>query len=216
MEQCHATLFHPGRTRREKQAALSRWLAASQPCLFGQMEAKQERLAFCLLTENDLERSDNKIRARIEQDRSNWKCRARTGTLSKNPSLAPTGVPREKLVYWALPKAMKTIGPPRADNRRGTWLVERGKISEDKEPPTFEQRRQYFGDLAAFSENRYAGLYHTDHTIPSDYFNEGLWRREDLKEQDDLYFTYLHQPADDDYVTMGLGEEIETTGGSAQ
>ncbi|MBI3466442.1 MAG: hypothetical protein HY000_25800 [Planctomycetes bacterium] len=34
------------------------WLAESQPCLFGRMEAKQDRLAFCVLTENDLERSD--------------------------------------------------------------------------------------------------------------------------------------------------------------
>jgi hypothetical protein len=68
-------------------------------------------------------------------------------------------LPREKLVYWALPRAMKTIGPPVQNSNRGTWLAERGSFEEDTEPPTFEQRQRYFGDLARFSENRYKGLY---------------------------------------------------------
>ena len=37
------------------------------------MEAKQGRLALCLLTENDLEASDQDIRQRIEQARVDWK-----------------------------------------------------------------------------------------------------------------------------------------------
>src|SRR5205823_5820448 len=53
--------------------ALSAWLAENQPCLFGRMEAKQNRLAFCLLTENDLERSDQEIRDKIQRDRVEWK-----------------------------------------------------------------------------------------------------------------------------------------------
>ena len=58
MERCHVILFDPRRTRGEKVTALTNWLAENQPCLFGQMEARQRRLVFRLLNENDLERSD--------------------------------------------------------------------------------------------------------------------------------------------------------------
>lgn len=88
-------------------------------------------------------------------------------------------IPREKLAYWALPKAMKTISPLQEGSNRGTWLASYGSFEQDKVPPTFEQRERYFADLASFSPNRYKGLYHTDHTVPTPYFNEALWRRED-------------------------------------
>jgi hypothetical protein len=131
--------------------------------------------------------------------------------IRRNPDLLRRvpDVPRERLVHWAPPKAMKTIGPPYAGSTRGTWLVERSSFPEDKEPPDFEEREKYFGELAHFSENRYKGLYHTDETIPSVYFNEAIWRREDIRERDDLQFTYLHQRTDIDYVSMGLGAVIE-------
>jgi hypothetical protein len=122
-------------------------------------------------------------------------------------------VPREKLVYWALPRAMTTIGPPVENSGRGTWLAERGSFIEDREPPTYSQRQRYFGDLARFSENRYKGRYHTDHTIPAPYFDETLWRAEDLNVRDDLYFTYLHDRKDEHYQSMGLGLEDELEGG---
>jgi hypothetical protein len=132
-------------------------------------------------------------------------------TLRKDAELASryAAVPREKLVYWALPKAMKSIGPPADGSTRGTWLAARGSFEEDKEPPTFEQRQRVFGDLARYSENRYKGYYHTNETIPTVYFDEGLWRREDLVERDDLLFTYLHSENDPDYACMGLGEESD-------
>jgi hypothetical protein len=115
---------------------------------------------------------------------------------------------REKLVYRALPLAMKTIGPPVDGSQRGTWLAKRGTFPEDREPPTYEERRRYFKELAAFSENRYVGRYHTDITIPSDYFKEELWRLEEIGTIDELYFTYLHSLADQDYWSMGIGEQI--------
>ena len=321
--QCHDVLFNPVSSRGEKTAALSHWLAESQPCLFGKMEARQRRLAFCLLTENDLERSDQEIRARIEQERTRWKRTALAGNshgfvivaiargianalpgpalhqlagavcglylgvdtsdaihhddlilgtrldgktefrrwrvgvnyfsaqgdgrwwhdhripggmafsmnsvghmarslaereLHKKPELAIrcAEVPRNKLVYWALRIAMKTIGPPEPGGTRGTWLVKRGTFPEDIEPPTYEERTRYFEDLAQFSENRYKGLYHTDITIPSEYFDEGLWRLDEIGERDNLYFTYLHSPADEDYVSMGLGAEIGAELGEAE
>lgn len=130
--------------------------------------------------------------------------------VDKNPDSAGGfgQVPREKLVYWALPKAMKTIGPRPQNGSRGTWLAPHGTFEADKEPPTFAQRQRYFGSLAAFSPNRYHGLYHTDHTVPTPYFNEALWRREDLEVRDDLYFTDLHDLDDADYQSMGLGVEL--------
>lgn len=83
-------------------------------------------------------------------------------------------VPRERLTYWALPTAMKTIGVPAEGSTRGTWLGERGQFEEDREPPTYDQRHRAFGDLARFSENRYLGRYRTDETIPSPYFDPSI------------------------------------------
>src|SRR5438046_2549112 len=77
MRGCHEVLFDSGTSRSEKADALNRWLAENQPCLFGRMEANQGRLAFCILTENDLERSDGDIRARIEHERTVWRNDAR-------------------------------------------------------------------------------------------------------------------------------------------
>src|SRR5256885_14936030 len=70
---CHAVLIDPGRSRQEKAIALGDWLAEHQPCLFGRMEAKQNRLVLCVLTENDLERSDQEIRLRIQRERMDWR-----------------------------------------------------------------------------------------------------------------------------------------------
>jgi hypothetical protein len=320
VEKCQRVLFDRSRTRQDKLDALNDWLAKFQPCLFGQMEAKQKRLAFCLLTENDLARSDEEIQLRIEEERQDWKrqaiagethafiilavsegiARARLGTellnlaqricelylgfsdedeifhdellleiaapeqterrawkvgvnyfsaqgdgrwwqdhripggmaysmnsvghmarthveraMRRDPDLAKrlADVPREKLVFWALPKAMKTIGEKIEPGTRGTWLAPHGSFQEDKVPPTFEKRQQYFGDLAQFSENRYKGLYHTDETIPSAYFDPDLWKQEDLVERDDLYFNYLHLQTEKDYLSMGIGIEVEETEG---
>src|SRR5262245_34203652 len=37
--------------------------------------------------------------------------------------------------------ARKTMGPPREDGKRGTWLAPPGSYDEGKEPPTSEQRQ---------------------------------------------------------------------------
>ncbi|OYV86737.1 MAG: hypothetical protein B7Z73_11265, partial [Planctomycetia bacterium 21-64-5] len=283
------------------------WLGDRQPCLFGRMEARQRRLAFCILTENDLERSDQEIRGTIHRERADWRDRARTGAthgflivavaeriayarpgpalqqlasalcslyLNRDESdtihhdevmleirdddqiaerrrwkvgvnyfsaqadgrwwsdhripggmafsmnsvghmararaeqaLARSGPraiaegARERLVYWALPTAMRTIGPNPTDGDRGTWLVEHGTFDEDIEPPTFEMRH-------AYSHHGYHGRYHTDITIPSDYFKEWLWKLEEIGQRDDLLFTYLHSLSDADYEAMGIGEEL--------
>src|SRR5207253_2471631 len=73
MEKCHEQLFRAETSRAEKANVLAKWLSDNQPCLFGQMEAKQNRLAFCILTDNDLERSDDELRHRIHRERTDWK-----------------------------------------------------------------------------------------------------------------------------------------------
>ena len=132
--------------------------------------------------------------------------------LLKNPDLArqADSIPREKLVYFALRYAMQTIGVQETESTRGTWLAEHGAFDEDREPPPYEDRRRFFGELAEFSENRYRGLYHTDQTIPTLYFDDGLWRGRTCPVRDDLYFTYLHSLADTDYLTMGLGIDLHS------
>jgi len=79
MRACHDVLFRAGSSRAEMEAALNNWLTSQQPCLFGRMDAKQHRLAYCLLTENDLERGDDHVRMRIQEDRDDWKRRGARG-----------------------------------------------------------------------------------------------------------------------------------------
>jgi hypothetical protein len=313
VQACHGVLFRSGASRAEMEKAINDWLAAEQPCRFGQMEAKQGRLAFCLLTENDLYRGDDHIRARIEEDRVAWKRRALDGDshgfiiVAVSPQIAratvgpefrrlachlcglylgrddqdvsfhdslllaiqnggeperrewkvgvnffaaqgdgkwwrdhrfPGGiaysmnsvghmarcraeemirrdatlaaelaeVPRDRLVYWALPMAMRTIGIRQPESTRGTWLIERGQCVEDREPPTYEVRERVFRELVGYSENRYHGSYHTDETIPSPYFDTAITTPEESRRRDDLFFTYLHDARRDDaYLTMGVG-----------
>ncbi|NOT00667.1 MAG: hypothetical protein HOP29_08570 [Phycisphaerales bacterium] len=289
-------------------------MAENQPCWFGKMEAKARRLAFCILTENDIERGDDHVRAAIQAERLDWKRRAASGEshgflivvvservatarpngalqrlaqrlcelylgadaideihlddlileldangvkewrrwrvganffssqgdgrwwrdhripggiafsmnsvghMARNrvevasrrkPELAArcAALPREKLAYWALPTAMNTIGAPVQGGTRGTWLAKRGEFPEDRDTPWFETARAELRMLAEYSENRYKGLYHTDHTIPTVYFNEALTSREHVSERDDLFFTYLHSASDEAFESMGLGIE---------
>ncbi len=316
IQACQEVLFRVGSNRIEMIAALDDWLGTEQPCLFGRMEARQSRLSYCLLTENDLERGDDHVRARIQEDRQVWRRSAVRGEshgfiivaisrriahatvgpelkglarhlcdlylgrddldrilldeliletrteatldqwalrvgvnyfsaqgdgrwwcdhrfpggmaysmnsvghmartraesmLEKNAHLAEScrDIPRERLTCWALPSAMKTIGPPTEGGTRGTWLAERGQFPEDHEPPTFDQRQRVFGDLAQFSENRYLGRYHTDETIPSPYFDPTILDQHGATVRDDMYFTYLHSLGDQDYTTMGIGSLIQ-------
>lgn len=309
---CHEVLFRSAATRSEMADALNAWLATEQPCLFGQMEAKQKRLAYCLLTENDLYKGDEHVRSRIEQDRAVWRGRARGGgshgfiivavsrqiahaavnddllrlarhlcglylgrdapneifhdslglemaedgrrvfrewkvganffaaqgdgrwwrdhrfpggiafsmnsvghmarfraeeMLQKKSSLreAVADVPRDRLVYWALPRAMRTIGVRQPDSTRGTWLATHGQFAEDKEPPTFEVRQRVFQEMAGYGMNRYYGAYHTDQTIPASYFDPAITTLAAAGVRDDLVFTYLHNPEDEDHLTMGVG-----------
>lgn len=309
IDECHVDLFNVRRTRLEKVQSLNAWVGKFQPCLFGRMEAKQRRIHYCLINENDIEKGDTHIQRRIQEDRLMWKRGALYGqshsfiiavisprlayaqpgdtllrfskrvcglylgmsavdeiyldslildikskdfsevrewkvgsnffaaqgdrrwwhdhripggiALSMNSvghmarsrveadlargAIQPgefEGTPRQKLVYWALPTAMKTIGPPAQGSVRGAWLAERG---DDEGSPPYDPNDPKFRPICAYSENTYKGHYHTDFTMPSEYFRGDVGKPDGLSIHT-LYFTYLHSPADEDYRSMGLGE----------
>jgi hypothetical protein len=115
-------------------------------------------------------------------------------------------LPPERLENWALPLAMRTIATAARGRIPGTWLMERSAGPE--EDPEWESRRDaVLGNLREYNEDLYRGKYHTDWTIPAEYFDPSPDRPDGLADHD-LYFTYLHRTSDEDYETMGLGEEI--------
>lgn len=60
----------------------------------------------------------------------------------------------------------------------------------------------------------YRGYYHTDHTLPSEYFRDCVERPSDVRPFDELDFTYLfHRHTDNPaYLTMGSGAPIRASG----
>jgi hypothetical protein len=115
--------------------------------------------------------------------------------------------PRDRLVNWALPTAMQTIDLPMPHGlARGTRLVPHGQCPRDAAGPQcpFELTGGKQQHLAGFSWNGYWGGYHTDITLPTEYFDRRVERPAGLAEHD-LDFTYLHLEGDDDYAAMGMG-----------
>jgi hypothetical protein len=113
---------------------------------------------------------------------------------------------REQLERWALPLAMRTIHTASRGRIPGTWLLERDPGAAG--PPEVEERRRAaLAGISTYNEDVYKGKYHTDQTIPAEYFDPAPDRPAGLSDHD-LYFTYLHRPADQDFESMGLGEEI--------
>ena len=72
--------------------------------------------------------------------------------------------------------------------------------------------------LANKNHCRYRGFYHTDYTLPSDYFRDCVERPPENRPFDDLDFTYLfHRDANNPaYSTMGSGVPIRAPGDDEQ
>src|SRR6185437_4477065 len=51
---------------------INNWIAQFQPCLFGRIAARLGLISYCILSENDLEQSDEVIRDKIQQSRLEW------------------------------------------------------------------------------------------------------------------------------------------------
>ncbi len=83
------------------------WLELNQPCLFGRLSAKQDRLGFCILTFDDIMDGDAHVRDKIQKARLQWKRDAYRAKKSGfiiaaiTPELI-SAEPNEKLMAFAL------------------------------------------------------------------------------------------------------------------
>lgn len=96
---------------------------------------------------------------------------------------------------WALRLAMHTIKDASRRTFHCTWLRLRSTESEKNSVAMGGVLRQY-------STQRYEGRYHTDYTIPSDFFDYESSREHSNY---DLSLSYLHDPDDPEYVDITLG-----------
>lgn len=66
-------IFARSLTDLQRFKRVSKWLEINQPCLFGRLAAKADRLAFCVLTEDDIGAGDRSVRDKIQTARRQWK-----------------------------------------------------------------------------------------------------------------------------------------------
>lgn len=81
----------------DAEGHLAAWLHRSQPCLFGRVSAKLDRIHYCVLMENDLLGDDESIKRKIQQARRAWTRAAFEGRKSAFVVLAAS----EKLAHAA-------------------------------------------------------------------------------------------------------------------
>ena len=67
--------------------------------------------------------------------------------------------------------------------------------------------------ISGMNHCAYKGYYHTDHTLPSNYFRDDVERPSDIEGIDNLDFTYLHHRSTENpaYFSMGLGLQIRAS-----
>jgi len=82
LNEVHAKLFAAGLSDHDRFEILRSWIATNQPCLFGRLAAKLDRLGFCILTAEDIERGDRHVREKIQVARRQWKRDALRGKKS--------------------------------------------------------------------------------------------------------------------------------------
>jgi len=65
-------LFNPAASEADRIATVNEWIQEYQPCLFGRIAAKKDFLSYCILTESDLQATDEVIRDKIQAARLQW------------------------------------------------------------------------------------------------------------------------------------------------
>lgn len=111
---------------------------------------------------------------------------------------------QEEGLYWALIHAMQLInGTTSGPSGRNTWLHPVADV-----PPTHPAPCDLPRLLRDKNSCEYAGLYHTDESIPSSYFTPSRQRPAGYEDAPSLDLTYLHldSPDNPDYYRMGLGQ----------
>lgn len=94
MSYAHQRIAEAGEQRELIAGALHDWLQKHQPCLFGRIAARQDRISYCILTERDLQQSDEMIRDKIQDARTRWTREGFAGRksgfviLASSPSIA--------------------------------------------------------------------------------------------------------------------------------
>jgi hypothetical protein len=110
----------------------------------------------------------------------------------------------EKMLHsWALGAAMQTILQASKGSFPGTRLAGTEVQPNNPEVAAYEPR-ELPGNLDKYSKDFYLGLYHTDVSVPEEYFDPRQDRPNHINEQQ-LEFSYLHREVDPDYETMALG-----------
>jgi hypothetical protein len=107
----------------------------------------------------------------------------------------------------ALILAMRTIRVASEGRRPGTRL-----FSNTERQPILECPMKLPPDLRGQNHCQYFGQYHTDHSLPSDYFADAIDRPETARSFDDLDFSYLFDRSLDDFTTMGEGLPVREKG----
>jgi hypothetical protein len=72
IEEANRELFRPDITEIQAEQVLSAWLQKHQPCLFGRIAAKLGAVSYCILSETDLQQSDELIKQKIQTARLAW------------------------------------------------------------------------------------------------------------------------------------------------
>jgi hypothetical protein len=110
--------------------------------------------------------------------------------------------PADRLVDFALLFAMRTIHNASKGTFPGTRLAARDGSCKLPE----SVRSASLREMAPFNERFYWGQYHTDITVPSEYFDPAMTRPP--ADERSLDFTYLHDKTESAYALMGVGEEL--------
>lgn len=318
VQHVHDRLFGSDITEAEVIVLLSEWLQKHQPCLFGRIAAKLDSLSYCVLTEQDLDASDEEIKDKIQaarlfwthegyegrksgfvihvvseriasalpdenmkqlarrlcflylgteiemdnayleevflekpgQRRTTWKWYAgvnyfcaqgdgrwwndhripggmaisvnsvghfvKSGIISKKMQEledllgAPEeGYPETKIdsLGKALEVAMRTISlASPAVSGKATELL---PLPQDKsELPIPESPIELPAALAEKDFTKYKGYYHTDYTLPSDYFLPTVERPTDKSFSLDFTYLFHRDIGNPDFITMGEGQQI--------
>ncbi|WP_410813491.1 hypothetical protein [Micromonospora sp. 067-2] len=160
IDAAHEVLLSPVSTETQRRAALHRWLARSQPCLFGRLATRQEDgvhasrglgMDVCWIGEDDLARGLDAVSDKIQRARRRWKDRAVTAHSSAflvmfNSRRLAYAPPGPELATAALTLA-------------GAYLVEHAPIQPDVIYTEAVPLRHADGALRVYKAS--AQLFHT-------------------------------------------------------
>ncbi|MBX7152955.1 hypothetical protein K1X84_15105 [bacterium] len=72
LNKIHDKLFDENCNETITKTCINLWLQKNQPCLFGRIAAKQDRLEFCILDDADLQSPNSTIEKKIQMSRRLW------------------------------------------------------------------------------------------------------------------------------------------------